>query len=387
LVVLEIVFALVLLASAGLLAKSFLRLQNVPPGFDTTNVATARIALPDATYGKPEQAARFYQNLMERISQLPSVRGASAVWWLPLSGSEVTFNFDIEERPLPTAQQPLAQVNAVTPDYFNTVGVRVIQGRSITMRDDINAPMVCLVSQEFVREFFPNENPIGKRITPAGSVSGKPPVREIVGVVNDMHLVSLSTKPKPQIYVPHQQFAIQGMSLVVRTQTDPHALINTLRSTVAGLDKDVPLFRPRTLSEYASQSISQPRFNAMLVALFALIALLLAAAGIFGLTSYSVTQRTQEIGIRMALGAQRGDVLRLILGQGMRLLGIGIICGFLGVLGLGHLLQSLLFGIGAHDLTTMVGVAVILSLVALLACWVPARRAARVDPVIALRSE
>jgi len=163
--------------------------------------------------------------------------------------------------------------------------------------------------------------------------------------------------------------------------------METLRRTVAQVDKDVPLFRPRTLTDYASQTVSQPRFNAMLVGLFALIALLLAAAGIFGLTSYTVTQRTQEIGIRMALGAQRGDVLRLILRQGMQLLGIGIVVGFIGVFGLGHLLQSLLFGIGAHDTTTIIGVAAVLSAVALLACWIPARRAARVDPIIALRSE
>jgi len=388
LVVLEIVFALVLLASSGLLARSFLRLQNVPPGFDATNVATARIALPAVTYGKPEQAARFYETLMDRISHLPGVRNASGAWWLPLSGSEIIFNFDIEERPLPVAQQPLAQVNAITPNYFNTIGVRLIKGRGFTARDDINAPPVVVVSQEFARQFFPNEDPIGKRIKPAGAVSpGERPMREIVGVVADMHLISLSAKPKPQIYIPHQQFAVQNLFLVVRSESDPNSLINTMRTTVAELDKDVPLFRPRTLSEYAAQSISQPRFNAMLVGLFALIALLLAAAGIFGLTSYTVTQRTQEIGIRLALGAQKGDVLRLIIGQGMRLLGIGIVCGFLGVLALGHLLQSLLFGIGAHDMTTMTGVAAILALVALLACWIPAMRAAKVDPVIALRSE
>ena len=388
LVVLELVFALVLLASAGLLAKSFLRLQDVPPGFDPNNIATARIALPNATYGKPEQSARFYKTLLSRISEVRGVRSASAAWWLPLSGSEITFNFDIEERPLPAANQPLAQVNVVALDYFKTMGVPLLQGRDFAARDDVNAPPVVIVSEGFARQFFPGENPIGKRITPAGSVNpGKPPVREIVGVVGDTHFISLGEKPKPQIYAPHPQFAVGGMSLVVRGQADPQTLLTTLRKTVTEIDKDVPLFRPRTLSEYASQSISQPRFNAMLVGLFALIALALAAAGIFGLTSYTVTQRTQEIGIRLALGAQRGDVLRLIIGQGMRLLGIGIICGFAGVFGLGHLLQSLLFGIGAHDTATIMGVTAILSLVALLACWIPARRAARVDPVIALRSE
>jgi putative ABC transport system permease protein len=388
LVVLEIVFALVLLASAGLLARSFLRLQKVRPGFDPTHVTTARIALPSATYSKPEQAARFYQTLLTRIRDLPGIRSASAAWWLPLTGSDISFNFDIEERPLPPGNQSVAQVNAVGLDYFKTLGVPLKHGRDLTPQDDINAPPVAIVSEEFVRQFFPGEDPIGKRIKPSGSVTpGKPPMREIIGVVGDMHLNSLSAKPKPQIYVPHPQFAVQGMSLVVRSQTNVPSLMEALRKTVSNLDKDVPLFRPRTLSEYASQSVSQPRFHAMLVSVFALIALLLAAAGIFGLTSYTVTQRTQEIGIRMALGAQRGDVLRLILGQGLRLLATGIVVGFAGVFILGHLLQSLLFGIGGHDTATIVGVSAILSLVTLVACWIPATRAARVDPVIALRSE
>ncbi|MFL6514433.1 MAG: ABC transporter permease [Chthoniobacterales bacterium] len=388
LVVIEIVLALVLLASAGLLVKSFLRLQDVPPGFDPTNIATARIALPSTTYPKSADNARFYKSLLAKISELPGVRSVSAAWWLPLSGSDVSFNFNIEERPLPVAEQPIAQVNSVALDYFKTMSIPVLQGRDFTAQDDGNAPKVVVVSQEFVRQFFPGENPIGKRITPSGSVDdAKPPVREIIGIVGDTHLISLSAKPKPQIYVPHQQFAVGGMSLLVRSPLEPQSLIASLRNVVGSVDKDVPLFRAKTLVEYASQSVSQPRFNAMLVGLFALIALLLAGAGIFGLTSYTVTQRTQEIGIRMALGAQRTDVLRLIIGQGMRLLVIGIVCGFIGVYAIGHLLQSLLFGIGAHDVVTIVSVSAVLSVVALLACWIPAMRAAKVDPVIALRSE
>jgi putative ABC transport system permease protein len=273
-------------------------------------------------------------------------------------------------------------------NYFKTLGVPVVQGRDFTSQDDVDSPPVALVSEEFVRQFFPGENPIGKRIKPSATASAdKPRMREIVGVVHDMHLISLSAKPKPQIYIPHSQFATHNASLVVRSRLSLEPLIETLRRTVAELDKDVPLFRPQELSDYASRSISEPRFNALLVGLFALIALLLAAAGIFGLTSYTVTRRTQEIGIRMALGAQRGDVLRLILVHGMRLLLIGVGLGVAAVIGAGHLLQSLLFGIGAHDLTTLVGVTLILSLVTLIACWIPARRATRVNPVIALRSE
>jgi predicted permease len=388
LVVVEIVLALVLLASAGLLVGSFMRLQRVQPGFDPGNVLTARVALPNAQYGKPEEAANFYRKLLMRIVTLPGVHAASAAWWIPLSGSEVTFNFDIQERPLPKAQQPIVQVNAIAPDYFKTLRTPILQGRDFNTRDDIKAPMVAIVNETFAREYFSGENPIGKRITPNGSVTpGDPPVREIVGVVGDSHLISLSAKPKPQIYLPHQQFAVQTVSLFVRTENDPRGIASALRYAIAELDKDVPLYRERLLTDYLSASIAQPRFNALLVGLFSAIALLLAAAGIFGVMSYAVTQRTQEIGIRLALGAQRGDILRLIFGEGMRLVAIGVIVGAALIFVLRKLMSSLLYGIGPTDPLTITGVIILLGTVALLACWWPARRASVVDPVVALRSE
>jgi len=388
LVVIEIVLALVLLASAGLLVESFLRLQKVPSGFDPSNVTTARVALPETNYGKPEQAGEFYKKLMDRLSTFPGVQSVGAAWWIPLSGSEISFNFNTEEHPVAAGQQPVAQLNVVTPDYFQTVRVPIRSGRAFTDRDERNAPPVAIVSEGFAKQFFPGEDPIGKRIIPNGSVDpGKPPVREIVGVVADMHLISLRLPPKPQIYVPHQQFAIQSMSIFVRSQMGEAALVGTLRRAANEIDKDVPVYRMRTLPDYLSQSIAQPRLNAMLVGLFALIALLLAAAGIFGVMSYSVTQRTQEIGIRLALGAQRYDVLRLIIVQGMRFVGAGLLLGLIGVFASTRLLQSLLFGIGATDLPTLLGVAAILSGVALIACLLPALRASRVDPVIALRAQ
>ncbi|HWX15433.1 MAG TPA: ABC transporter permease [Chthoniobacterales bacterium] len=388
LVVIEIVLALVLLASAGLLVESFLRLQKVPAGFDTTNVMTARVALPDSNYGKPTQVAEFYKKLLERVSTLPGVQSAGAAWWIPLSGSEISFNFDIQERPIPAGQQPVAQVNVVTPDYFQAMRVPIRRGRAFTDRDDRTAPQVAIVTEGFAKQFFPGEDPIGKRIVPNGSVDpGKPPVREIVGVVADMHLISLRLPPKPQIYVPHQQFPIASMSIFVRSRLDPNSLTAALRGAVGEIDKAVPVYRTQTLADYMSKSIAQPRLNAMLVGLFALIALLLAAAGIFGVMSYSVTQRTQEIGIRLALGAQRYDVLRLIIVQGMRFVGAGLLLGLIGVFASTRLLQSLLFDIGATDLPTLLGVAAILSGVALVACLLPALRASRVDPVIALRAQ
>jgi putative ABC transport system permease protein len=212
-------------------------------------------------------------------------------------------------------------------------------------------------------------------------------VREIVGVVADMHLISLRLPPKPQIYIPHQQFAIQSMSIFVRTQIDPQSLTAALRRTIADLDKDIPVYRTRTLADYMSGSVAQPRLNAMLVTLFAVIALLLAAAGIFGVMSYSVTQRTQEIGIRIALGAQRSDVLQLIVLQGMRFVGAGLVLGLMGIFVCSRLLHSFLFGIGATDLRTILTVTLILIGVAFVACLIPARRATLVDPIHALRAE
>jgi putative ABC transport system permease protein len=388
LVVVEIVLALVLLASAGLLVESFLRLQKVPAGFDTSNVMTARVALPERSYPKPQDSADFYKKLLDRVSTLPGVQSAAAGWWIPLSGSDIAFNFNVEERPAPAGQQPLAEVNVVTPNYFQAMRVAIRRGRAFTDHDDRNAPPVAIVTESFAKQYFPGEDPIGKRIIPNGSVDpGKPPVREIVGVIADMHLISLRVAPKPQIYIPHQQFGIGSMSIFVRSRLDLNSMTAALRNAVAELDKDVPIYRSQSLAEYMSKSIAQPRLNAMLVGLFALIALLLAAAGIFGVMSYSVTQRTQEIGIRLALGAQRRDVLRLIIGQGMRFVGAGLLLGLVGVVLCTRLLQSLLFGIGATDLPTMVLVCLILGAVAFLACWLPARRAAKVNPIVALRTE
>jgi len=388
LVIVEIVLALVLLASAGLLVESFLRLQKVPSGFDPSNVTTARVALPETTYGKPEQAGAFYKKLLDHVSTFPGMQSVGAAWWIPLSGSEISFDFNVEEHPVAPGQQPVAQVNVVTPNYFQTLRVPIRRGRALTERDDRTAPPVAIVSEGFAKQYFPGEDPIGKRITPNGSVDpGKPPVREIIGVVADMHLISLRLPPKPQIYIPHQQFATQTMSIFVHSQMGEAALMSTLRRAVNEIDKDVPVYRVRTLPDYLSQSIAQPRLNAMLVGLFALIALLLAAAGIFGVMSYSVTQRTQEIGIRLALGAQRYDVLRLVVLQGMRFVCAGVVLGLIGVFACSRLLQSLLFGIGATDLRTMFAVTLILIAVAFIACLLPARRATLVDPVKALRAE
>jgi putative ABC transport system permease protein len=386
LVVIEIMLALVLLCGAGLLGQSFLRLREVNPGFDPHGVMSVRIALPDAGYAKPAQAADFYKRLIERVSALPGVTSASSSWWLPLSGSEIAFDVQDEEHPLPESQRPSSQANVVTPEYFKTLHIPLLRGRSFTERDTAAAPLVVVVTESFARKFFPGQDPIGKRITPGGTVGpGKPPVREVVGVVGDAKFITLKADPKPLVYMPLQQFGVQGMSLLVRTSNDPAAILPALRASISELDPNVPLYRPRSLDDYLQLSVAQPRFNALLVGLFSTVALLLAAAGIFGVMSYSVTQRTQEIGIRLALGAQRFDVLRLIVGQGMRLVAIGLASGLLATFALTRLLGGLIYGIGATDLATLVGVSIILGLVAFLACWLPARRASGIDPMVALR--
>ena len=388
LVVAEIVLAVVLLASAGLLIQSFLRLHKVDPGFDPTHVVTARVAVQGSNYSKPEQIAEFYKKLFAHLSVSPGIESAAGAWWIPLSGSDVGFTFNIEERPVPQAQQPVGQANVVTPEFFKTLGVSILRGRTFTERDDRRGNPVAVVTESFARQFFPGQDPIGKRIIVNGSDSpGDPPKREIVGVVRDLHLISLGAAPKPQMYIPHQQFGIGTMSIFLRTRLSTGTLGNTLRAAIDKIDKDVPVYRVRPLPEYVSQSIAQPRLNAMLVGLFAFIALLLAAAGIFGVMSYSVTQRTQEIGIRLALGAQRGQVLSLILSHGMKLVGIGLVVGIAGVMAVARVFQALLYRTGVTDVPTILGVSALLVFVAFLACWWPARRASAVDPIVALRTE
>jgi putative ABC transport system permease protein len=386
LVVVEIVLALVLLSSAGLLGRSFLRLRDVSPGFNPRGVMTVRFSLPDTPYGKAKESAEFVRQLMERIKIVPGVNSAAMAWWIPLSGSEISFDMDVEERPRPEAEREISQANSVTPDYFKTLHIPLLRGRTFTDRDTIDSPKVAVVNESFARQFFPGEDPIGKRITPGGTVdAGKPPVREIVGIVADAKLINLTNSAKSQVYCPHQQFAVQAGTLLVRTDASPAAIMPVLRNAVAQLDKDVPLYRPRLLEEYVASTVAQPRFNALLVGLFSALALLLAAAGIFGVMSYSVTQRTQEIGIRLALGAQRIHVLRLIVGQGMRLVAFGVSIGLLITLGLNRLLSGLLYGISATDISTLLFVSIVLALVAFLACWLPARRASGIDPIVALR--
>lgn len=386
LVVSEVALSLMLLVGAGLLIKSFLRLTHVDPGFTVTNVLTMQLSLTRAKYPEPQQTAAFFQSLVSRIESLPGVQAAGTVTELPLSGQDNYTFFTIEGKP-PVAFGSLendASIRVVSPNYFRAIGIPLLKGRFFTDRDSINAPKAIVVSESFARRFLPNEDPIGKRLT---IDFGQPWTGEITGVVGSIHHSSLAQEPTGEMYVNHAQTPKPMTNLVVRAAGDPSKLTAAIRSEVQALDKDLPIYNVKTMEQRVSESAAQPRFRTLLLGLFACVALLLASVGIYGVISYSVTQRTHEIGIRLALGAQASDVLRLVVKQGMVLALIGIVIGLVAAFAVTRVMVSLLYGVTATDPVTFVGVSLLLAGVALVACLVPARRATKVDPMIALRYE
>jgi putative ABC transport system permease protein len=390
LVVAEIAIALVVLIGAGLLLQTFRMLQQTPLGFDTRNILTARIELPAARYPKPEQAASYYQALLERVKALPGVEAVSAVVPLPLSGSGFSISFDIEGRNIPERDQPGSHFRAISHDYFNAMKIPLLAGRAFTERDNTQSPGVVIINETFAKRHFPNENPIGKHVKPDISLvgQGEPVWREIVGVVNDVkHRRSLSRDYDPEYYVPHAQMPIGGMNLVVRATNDPRSLARSIQQEVRSLDRDIPVYQIKTLDQYLGVAVAQPKFNALLLSLFAGLALLLTAIGLYGVMAYAVIQRAQEIGIRIALGARAGDVLKMVLRHGLKLTTLGLSIGLVAAYALTRYMQSLLFGVRATDPLTFAAIALLLTAVALAACWIPARRATKVDPIVALRRE
>lgn len=389
LVIAELGLTFVLLVGAGLLLRSFWQLQRVPPGFDPRHVLAVNLDLPDAPDPQvPIRNAAFFRRLLERAAGLPGVRSVSAMNPLPFSGRNWQTGFDIAGRPTAPSDRPLSYMRAAAPGLFRTLAIPLRQGRDFDERDGYDAPGVVIVNETLARTYFPNENPLGKRITPQVSADIRDPrEREIIGVVGDTKFRKLSTENKPELYLPHPQFAQGGMTLVLRAEGDPLALLPALRGVVGELDKDLPLYQPRTMEQYLATAVAQPRLNLALLAVFAAVAATLTAVGIYGVMAYAVAQRTPEIGIRLALGAQRFDVLRLVVGQGLWLTLAGITLGLLAALALTRLLASLLYGVGATDGLTLGVVAFLLGGIALLACWLPARRAAGLDPMTALRAE
>jgi putative ABC transport system permease protein len=384
LVVAETALALTLLVGAGLLIRSFIRLQSVDPGFNPRNVLTGVVTLPPAIYPERNQIAPFYGQLLERIKALPGVQSAAAVSSLPLAGSDSDSGFVIEGRPAPQPdQRPVAWVSSVSPDYFRTMGMRLIAGREFKEYDNENAARVVIISEATARRHFPNEDPIGKRIG-----NGRPDGwREIVGVTADVKHFGLNQDARVSMFFPHRQQPARRMVIVTRTTADPMSLSSALRGALASMDKNLAVSNISPMEEITAQSIGQERYTLLLLGLFSALALLLAVAGIYGVMSYAVAQRTHEIGVRMTLGAQTRHVFRLVVTQGMILVLVGVGIGLASAIALTRFIRGLLFGVSATDPMTFAGVAALLALTALIACYVPARRASKVDPMIALRCD
>ncbi len=385
LVVAEVAIAVVLLVGAGLLIRSFARLQDVDPGFQPRGALAVGLSLPPAKYGAGPQQAAFAEQAVARLSALPGVRSVGAAHVLPFSGNDYVLSFSIAGRPaVDPADEPSTNYYAVTPDYFTAMGIPLLRGRFFTAHDAAGAPRVALINESMAKKFFPHEDPIGQRIN---VTNGPETWREIVGIVGDTKHYRLDGDTTVQTYEPFAQQPFNFLTLVVSTSAPVPGLPAAIRAAIYSVDRDQPVGSVRPLTELLAGSIARQRFAMSLFAVFSGLALLLAAIGIYGVMAYSVSQRTGEIGIRMALGAQRGDVMRLIFLQGGRLVALGLGLGIVGALLLTRFLASLLFGISAHDPLTFAVIAGLLALVAALACWLPARRATRVDPIIALRGE
>jgi putative ABC transport system permease protein len=387
LVVVEMALALILLVSAGLLIRSLVRMQDVNPGFDPHNVVTANIDLPDAKYSDAQKAV-FFQNLIPKLSGLPGIQSAAAVYPLPMGGDEIRTTFEIEGRPVAKSDEALTSLRDITPNYFATMRIPLLQGRDFDAREQPKSTPVVIVNEALVRQYFSGENPIGKHIKPGISAgSDQPVMREIIAVVGNVKHSDLVSDFTPESYIPSAQIPFGSMTLVARSSQEPHSIAKMLTGTVQSMDPDIPTYSWKTAEEYLDGTLSVPRFNTVLLALFAGLAMVLTAVGLYGVISYTVAQRTHEIGIRMALGAKPQDMMKLIVGQGIQLGVVGVGIGCAVAVGLTHFLSSLLFGVTATDPISYAGVIVLLFAVVVLACYVPARRAMRVDPMVALRHE
>ena len=387
LVVAEVALSLVLLTGAGLLIRSFIRLQNIDPGFRPEGVLTARVSLGAARYPTGKDAATFFTNALSRIQQLPGVQNAAGISFLPLAGPGMATSFYRTDLPTPAdGEQATTEVRPITPNYFRTMGIPQLAGRDFTEGDNEGAPLVAVVSEGLVRRMYPGDNPLGKRL----QVSiGRPEGMhvEIVGVVGDVKFASLDAETRPAVYLPHPQIPIGLMTYVVRTQMDPLSLTNSVATAVRSIDPELPLADVQTMDGVVNATLARARTVSVLLTSFALIALILAGVGVYGVMAYSVSQRTQEIGVRMALGATVQSVFRLVLGQALKLVVVGVVAGLVVAAMLTRLLETLLFETEPLDPVTFALTAVVLMIVATFASYVPARRGMRIAPTEALRAE
>jgi len=387
LVISEVALSLVLLIGAGLMIKSLASLLKVDPGFKPENTLTMQIALLNSKYPSANQQIGFFQEVTQRVAALPGVESVGLISSAPLSGGVYAGGFSIEGRVLTSETDDLvADRRMVSPQYFNALSIPLIKGRGFSDRDDQTATGVAIVSESWARRFLPNEDPIGNRIKLGGRDSTRPWL-SIVGIAGDVRDTRLESDARPCVYVPYPQFPSSGMTLVVRAGFDPKALISAIRDEVWAIDKDQPVTDAKTMDQYVADSVSPRRSGALVLSIFASLALVLASVGVYGVMAYSVTRRVHEIGIRVALGAQSSDVIKLVVGRGMALVLVGITIGLAAALTLTRLMTSLLYGVSATDPMTFGVVSVLLVAVALLATYIPARRATKVDPMVALRCE
>jgi putative ABC transport system permease protein len=387
LVVSEIALSLVLLVGSGLLIRSFIRLQQFELGFNPEHLLTMRIQLPGSKYREPNQIAGFYKQLLERMEAMPGVQSAGAISSIFLTDTPQSTSFTIEGRPAFTGMESIeVPFDSVSTDYFRVMGIPLLAGREFDEHDAIGTTPVAIINQTFARRFFPGEDPVGKRYV-YGGPSPENKWITIVGVVADMRRTGFDRPVRPETFLPQFQNPENALTIVARTSGDPASLAGALRDEVWAIDKDQSVFDIKTMRQTLSEMLSQRRFNTLLFGIFAAVALILAAVGIYGVMSYAVAERTHEIGLRMALGAQTSDVLNLIVRQGMRLATIGLAAGLAASFALTRVMSTLLYGVSATDPLTFILIPVVLAGVALAACFVPARRAMRVDPMVALRYE
>jgi putative ABC transport system permease protein len=386
LVVAEVALSLILLVGAGLLINSFLRLKNVDPGFRADNLLTMKVVLPEPRYREFDKRSAFYKDLLQRLQAVPGVSSAAVTTNLPLYRQGNSIGILIEGRPEPQPGQELIVVTrVVSPSYLETMGIQLLKGRFLSEQDEASGQRVVVISEAMANKFWPGEDAIGKRLS-GGRVNSQQDWRQVVGVVRDVRQFDLQAAPRPQMYLSYKQAGFFApRDLVVKTTVEPSSLVSAVRKTVWEIDKDQPVASISTMDTILSESIARQRFSMLLLAIFAGIALVLAAVGIYSVMNYSVTRRTQEIGIRMALGAQRGAVLRLAIGRELKLVVIGLVIGIGSSLLLTRLMASLLFGVTPTDPITFVSISLVLVLTALVASYLPARRASKVDPIVALR--
>ena len=384
LVVIEVALALVLLVGAGLMTRSFAQLMRVSPGFEPRNLLAVQVYLPQTKYGEGAQRTRFYMDAIHRISALPGVQSAAAVSTLPMYpvGIDFALPFTIEGKTAPASgEEPRADIRAATPGYFETMKIPLLKGRFIDERDRTGAPGTMVINETMARRYFAGENPLGRFVqNPHGR-------GEVVGIVADVKHYGLDSEPRAEVFLPAWQQPFPGMSLIIRTASDPKGFVETIRRQVLAVDAEQPIYDASTMVDIVSRSVFLPRVSMVLLTAFAVSALLLAVVGIYGVVSYTVTQRTKELGVRMALGAESGDTLRLVLGKSMGLVAGGVVCGLVASFVMTRAIAGLLFDVSPLDPVVFVGVALLLGASAFVASAIPAHRATKVDPMVALRVE